>query len=483
MGHTHPSDVLSRRLTGSAWRSYVYYRNLYAEPLNDLGGQSREISAAFLRANPAQTHRLVGWLNREVVALCTNSSSIQHIVQRIEYFIQEYDMSSQEFRSNIRQFIPSQNVDHFIHELINFARSPYDMVGYDRYVTYTNRLEPEIIQMDTVSLSSVSEEGSDVEWIGPMTNDIETTTTTTEIVASTSTNVGTQPIIVDESTAGTSNFYIRTSNQSTDQNLIDILTNDSDEDEIADYLHQNPNVSVQDTIIGRTGPSSTDINPIPSTSNGTTNNGQGTSFTTTVPANMQLEFKPSTSSSVTGEPGTSSVPLTTPKIEPNTDTNEPTVQKTDVINADDSDSDECLFVCAKKPPHLRTPEYVELNSDSDSDVVFVSSEPNTDAIKPNPIHPDNMATNRTTQNNTDVGTQCGTSTNIIISNSRRKRSRNMANSPMDALAKASADIPSRNMIKFLIKDSTITSEQVRCKYLSKKKKKRTKKKKKEMTSN
>lgn len=41
----------------------------------------------------------------------------------------------------------------------------------------------------------------------------------------------------------------------------------------------------------------------------------------------------------------------------------------------DSDSEECLFVCAKKPPHLRTPEYVELlNSDSDSDVVFVSSE-------------------------------------------------------------------------------------------------------------
>lgn len=435
-----------------------------------MGGQIREISAPFLRANPAQTHRLAGWLNREVVALCTNSSSpsVQHIVQRIEYFIQEYDMTSQEFRSNVRQFIPSQNVDHFIHELINFARSPYDMVGYDRFVTYTIRPESELNQMDTVSLSSVSEEGSDVEWIGPI--DVESTGTTTEIIASTSTNGNTAPI-AEQSTPGTSNFYIRTSNQSTDQTLIDILTNDSDEDEIADCLHQKPNVSVEDTIVGRTGPSSTDINPIPSTSNGTTNNRQGISFTTTVPANMLLEFKPSTSSSATGEPGTSNVPLTTPKIEPNTDTNEPTVQKTDIINADDSDSDECLFVCAKKPPHLRTPEYVELNSDSDSDVVFISSEPNTDAIKPNPIHPENMVNNRTAQNNTDVGIQCGTSTNIIISNGRRKRSRNMAavnshldanNSHLDVLAKASE---STNMIKFLIKDSTITSEQVRCKYL------------------
>lgn len=41
---------------------------------------------------------------------------------------------------------------------------------------------------------------------------------------------------------------------------------------------------------------------------------------------------------------------------------------------EESDSDECLFVCAKKPPHLRTPEYVELNSESDSDVVFVNEE-------------------------------------------------------------------------------------------------------------
>lgn len=44
------------------------------------------------------------------------------------------------------------------------------------------------------------------------------------------------------------------------------------------------------------------------------------------------------------------------------------------INIDlSSDSDdECQFVLARKPPHLRTPEYVSLNSDDeDSDVIFV----------------------------------------------------------------------------------------------------------------
>lgn len=42
----------------------------------------------------------------------------------------------------------------------------------------------------------------------------------------------------------------------------------------------------------------------------------------------------------------------------------------------DTDSDECQFVQAIKPPHLRTPEYVSLNSeDEDSDVVFVNELP------------------------------------------------------------------------------------------------------------
>lgn len=53
--------------------------------------------------------------------------------------------------------------------------------------------------------------------------------------------------------------------------------------------------------------------------------------------------------------------------------NEPPPIVSNLVDSD-SDSDECVFVCAKKPPHLRTPEYVELNSESDSDVVFVNEE-------------------------------------------------------------------------------------------------------------
>ena len=39
-----------------------------------------------------------------------------------------------------------------------------------------------------------------------------------------------------------------------------------------------------------------------------------------------------------------------------------------------SDSDDILFVREQKPPHLRTPELVSLNSESDSDVMFVDEQ-------------------------------------------------------------------------------------------------------------
>lgn len=88
-----------------------------------------------------------------------------------------------------------------------------------------------------------------------------------------------------------------------------------------------------------------------------------------------------------------------------------------------SDSDECLFVCAKKPPHLRTPEYVELNSDSDSDVVFVSSEtcqtPMTEITITNNTHLQS-ANNVRKSILSALTAQCSeTSTN-----SKRKRGRN-----------------------------------------------------------
>lgn len=44
-------------------------------------------------------------------------------------------MTSRAFRQHIQPFF-TRHTSHFIHELINFARSPFDIIGYDRNVQY-----------------------------------------------------------------------------------------------------------------------------------------------------------------------------------------------------------------------------------------------------------------------------------------------------------------------------------------------------------
>lgn len=96
-------------------------------------------------------HRLMPWLNRELLCLCVhNEEPISYVVQTIEHLIKTYDMTSPDFRTRVRACVPD-HTEHFIHELINYARSPYDLVGYDRYVTYVPRFESdnnEIVSLD-----------------------------------------------------------------------------------------------------------------------------------------------------------------------------------------------------------------------------------------------------------------------------------------------------------------------------------------------
>lgn len=45
----YANDNIPSRSSGSQWRAYVYHRRLYALPLLDYTGRSRDISARFYR--------------------------------------------------------------------------------------------------------------------------------------------------------------------------------------------------------------------------------------------------------------------------------------------------------------------------------------------------------------------------------------------------------------------------------------------------
>lgn len=93
------------------------------------------------------------WLNRELLSVVPSSPyTTGSLLHSIDELIQNYDMTSRSFRRRVHQYV-FQHTDHFIHELVNFARSPFDMIAYDRHVMYTPMFDDDVI----VAVSSSDE--------------------------------------------------------------------------------------------------------------------------------------------------------------------------------------------------------------------------------------------------------------------------------------------------------------------------------------
>ncbi|CAB4062117.1 TOPORS [Lepeophtheirus salmonis] len=149
---------LWRRRRGTAsneFRKSVYERNLWVDPqsLVDITGRYRECSPEWFRNNPAQTHRLVPWLNRELSLICS------------------YDILSQRFMDTIRVYI-GERTSHFSHEFYYYARSVYDLIGYDRNAVH----RPRPLDLNT-SFNSRTSVDSDTDVI--FVNEIRTSTGST----------------------------------------------------------------------------------------------------------------------------------------------------------------------------------------------------------------------------------------------------------------------------------------------------------------
>lgn len=117
------------------FRRELYRREVRVQSVRDRG-RTRDVSADFLRRNPACLHRLVPWLKRELTVLYGSHGSLVNIVQHIVMSqITRYDMDDGAIREELRPFLLGRT-EHFLHEFISFAKSPFDMKGYDRVAVY-----------------------------------------------------------------------------------------------------------------------------------------------------------------------------------------------------------------------------------------------------------------------------------------------------------------------------------------------------------
>ncbi len=118
-----------------AFRRALYRTGVRVRNSRDAGRQ-RDISATFLRQNPGCLRRLLPWLQRELTVLYGSHGSLVNIVQNIIISrIMNYNMEDSAIRDELRPFLLART-DHFLHELVSFARSTLNMEVYDQQAVY-----------------------------------------------------------------------------------------------------------------------------------------------------------------------------------------------------------------------------------------------------------------------------------------------------------------------------------------------------------
>lgn len=295
----------------------------------------------YFRDNPSQIHRLMPWINRDVVCLLRQSQhDVTTVLESINSALTLMNILSPAFRRRLQPFLGNKTA-HFIHELNNFARSPYDMIGYDRAVQYTPQPNNEEIVIEFSS----SDESTDNEQID----------------------------VAGESGGNNSNAIFSSRSRSTISSSTNggIFENDdagSHQRVFNSYF--NPFTAINLTIHNRLTSAS---------ANAGDNRGAGVSGLGDIQDDISLvidlrgesdnnettstaQATNNSSNYLNGQnAGTSESEITSGA--------QPAVAEN--IELTSGSSDECEFVLERKPPHLRTPEMVSLDSASDSDVVFV----------------------------------------------------------------------------------------------------------------
>ncbi|XP_063757007.1 serine/arginine repetitive matrix protein 2-like isoform X2 [Eleginops maclovinus] len=97
----------------------------------------RDITAGSFRGSPAQLDRLRPWLRRELTVLYGVHTSLVDIVQRIIIArLQRHGLEdTPTIEEELRPFLLART-DHFLHELVSFARSPLVLESYDLQAVY-----------------------------------------------------------------------------------------------------------------------------------------------------------------------------------------------------------------------------------------------------------------------------------------------------------------------------------------------------------
>lgn len=147
------------------FRRELYRRGVRVQNVCD-NGRSRDTSAEFFQRNPACLHRLVPWLKRELSVLYGAHGSLVNIVQHIIMSrITRYDLGDEAIKEELRPFLRGRT-EHFLHEFINFAKSPFNMEAYDQRAVY-DCVAPSSNEDSSPALSVIAISEDEEQPVGP----------------------------------------------------------------------------------------------------------------------------------------------------------------------------------------------------------------------------------------------------------------------------------------------------------------------------
>ncbi|XP_033249858.1 uncharacterized protein LOC108160815 [Drosophila miranda] len=131
-----------------SWRIYVYANSLYSLPPRQTPS-FRKWSPQALRKNPCAIHRIMEWAIRDIAVVVCKAETV-NAFEALYGMLSHVSMQSAEFENTLLTFF-GPKTNQFIHELINFARSPYDdPISYELNVKYR-------------AVHDVPDDGNDVE--------------------------------------------------------------------------------------------------------------------------------------------------------------------------------------------------------------------------------------------------------------------------------------------------------------------------------
>ncbi|TPX65740.1 hypothetical protein SpCBS45565_g04953 [Spizellomyces sp. 'palustris'] len=133
--HRHFPLEQPRMITGDAFRRHIYAHGLRAKTMPvTRDSKFKEITPELFKRNPNLVKKLVPWIRRDLKVLL-RIDDVEMIIDVIIAILQRAKLESEAAKSALEEYV-SSHTEHFVHELVCFAKSPWMTEVYDTMAEY-----------------------------------------------------------------------------------------------------------------------------------------------------------------------------------------------------------------------------------------------------------------------------------------------------------------------------------------------------------